>query len=98
MTLALWKSDKPQPLDYDQQFDPTQRTFVADEEKDDYSNRVAVAIKDWMATKSKTLFESRVAAIKKSWIRAGGWESLFDNIIMPQAFLQSGYYKTMAKD
>ncbi len=97
MSLKLWRSDKPQPLDYDQQYDPTQRVFIEDREKADYINRLSSAIQDWIADKSTTLFDSRVSKIKKSWVRSGGSSDIFDNIITPQAFLKSGYYKTMSK-
>ena len=94
--LKLWKSDNPEPQDYNHHFDPTQQIPIEDELQSEYIERISQSLCDWIANQSTEDFETRLLSIKSSWVKSSGSLSIFEDMVQ-KAFLQSGFYKTMSQ-
>ena len=91
--LRLWKSDNPEPRDYNYHRDPLheqdQNSGCLDRNK--LILDLTSVLKSWVEN-SKIPFEAITNRLRQDWLKQGGSFTVYEQALS-QAFLSSGYYK-----
>ena len=94
--LKLWKSDNPEPQDYNYHRDPLHEVDSNScPDRRQLVSTLAQYLSRWIENPAFP-FDSGIAKERKAWRSRGGNDQVFDEV-QTEAFLASGYYKKMLK-
>jgi hypothetical protein len=91
--LNLWKSDRPEPQDYNYHRDPLHNTDSNSGclDRDKLIQDLTSVLKNWVGN-PRIPFQAITLRLKQDWLKQGGSFAQYEQALS-QAFLSSGYYK-----
>ena len=97
--LKLWKSDKPEPDLYAYNPDPNNTIHMVDEDIDEFVRQGSKLLESCSLNLEEQLpqIEKRLNNLKQEWIKLGGSEKVFNEVIIPRSYTSSKWAKNIPK-